>query len=333
MIYIETSCIKSTYTGIGKTIKYLVETLKQTGFQIKEVCPDDFHVKETFGYYNYVLPRFCKRNLTDSDIFLIPNNMGKFWILPHQRTWVLMHDLIPLSKYGYCGMKRYLYMYKTRKIKSAQRIITISHYVKKDLCDKIGVDEDKVRVLYWPITVPDIEQPKRNSKQYLSIGTGEPRKCVDFIINNWLSVAPSDATLLLYGGEWNKGVSHNHIKNLIKNNGIENRVRLLGRVSDEELSRLYGSSQCFIYPSLEEGFGLPPLEALSQGCNIILPKTPINYELYSGIAQFYSSGDVYELQTAIQNSLVIDEKSNIEFSKRFDENVFKDNILKIFNYE
>lgn len=306
ILYIETSCIRSLYTGIGKTIKYLVDILKQTGYQIKELCPDDFDMKESFRYYNFVLPQYCKENLSEEDIFLIPNNMGKFWRLPHNRTWVLMHDLIPLSKYGYSGLKRYLYLYKTRKIKSADRIITISQYVKKDLCDKIGVEEDKVKVLYWPITVPEIELPERKSNQYLSVGTGEPRKCVDFIINNWLSVAPSDATLLLYGGEWRKGVSHNLLKNLIKIKGLEERIKVLGRVSDEELSRLYGSSQCFIYPSLEEGFGLPPLEALSQGCNIVLPKTPINYELYSSIAQFYSSGDIDELCTAIHNSQTID---------------------------
>ena len=333
IIYIETSCIEVKFTGIGKTIPILVETLNQLGFSVEYISPIKLNRQPSFSYYNYYIPQYCKDKLSKDDIFLIPNNMGKFWRLPHRRTWILMHDLIPLSRFGYSGLRKLFYRLKTREIRHADRIITISNYVKKDLCDKLKVDDRKIKVLYWPITIPNIPAVERNKLQFLSVGTGEPRKYVEFLIENWAAVAPSDSKLLLYGGEWKKGVSHRKLKNLIVSNGLSERVELLGRVSDQELSRLYASSQGFIYPSLEEGFGLPPLESLSQGCDIVLPKTPINFELYSSIAYFYSSGDVQELKSAISKCDNTRTLENVSYSKKFDIEAFKQNIKQVFKYE
>ena len=82
---------------------------------------------------------------------------------------------------------------------------------------------------------------------------------------------------------------------------------------------------------MEEGFGLPPLEALSHGCNVILPKMPINFELYSPVAHFYDAGNVVELKVAIKECEEINEIKNIEFSNSFRIEVFKQNIVKVFN--
>ena len=329
-IFIETSCILFSNTGIGKTIKILIDELKKIGYEVICISPELFNKRSSFLYYNYYIPKYCRDNLDANDVFLIPNNMGKFWFLPHERTWVLMHDLIPLTKYGYQGCRRWLYLWKTKKIRKAERIITISYYVKKQLCDMIGVDESLVKVIYWPITISNVLHIKKNKKQFLSIGTGEPRKCIDWLLNNWALSAPTDSTLLLYGGEWRKGISHNILKNIIKKQKIENEVRIIGRVTEIELARLYASSHVFIFPSMEEGFGLPPLEALSNGCNIILPKTPVNIELYGTIAKFYSPGDVEELKNAINDSLAIDEKENILFSQQFSLSNFESELKKVF---
>lgn len=330
-IYVEISCLNNYYTGIGKTITILLDSLNQLGYNIEKISPDKFNTKPSLIYYNYIIPRFCQDTLHSDDIFLIPNNMGKFLRLPHRRTWVMMHDLIPLSKYGYIGFKRILYKFKIKQIKYAERIIAISNYVKKDLCDKIGISEQCVKVLYWPITIPKISQVERNPNQFLGVGTGEPRKCVETLIENWNYVSPKKSILLLYGGEWKKGISHSKLRKIIEENNLNSRVFLLGRVSDDELSMLYASSQAFIYTSLEEGFGLPPLEALSLGCNIVLPKTPINFELYGSIGFLYSSGDKEQLKEAIAESTISNENHNFEFSQQFSIEEFMKSIKKVFD--
>lgn len=303
--------------------------MQGNGFEVIEINPRILKCKLPFIYFNIKLPLYCKRHLRKDDIFLIPNNFGGFWRIPHKHTWVIIHDLIPLSEFGYRGVRRWGYKYKINQAVKAERIITISYYVKRMLCNTTRVNDEKVKVLYWPSDGEFMTDCQKTPKQYLSIGTGEPRKSVDWLLKNWHEAADAESTLLLYGKEWRRGM-HRRITELIKQYGLSDKVRLLGTVSEEELFRLYSSSAVFIYPSLEEGFGLPPLEALSHGCNIVLPKTPVNYELYGTIAFFYDPGDVVELRQALKDGLNGKIEDNMAYSKQFDIHFFQKNIDKIF---
>lgn len=327
-IYIEVSCIKEKHTGIGKTITTLISTLKCLGFDVVQVPADELTKKNLIPFA--VVHRFCREKMGDDDIFLIPNNMGKFWSLPHKNTWVIVHDLIPLTRYGYRGLRRFLYYYKMRSLRKANKILTISEYVKKELCEKFKISYDKVEVLYWGI---DVDKEKANahaSNYFLSIGTGEPRKNVNFIIENWKYVCPQGYKLKLYGKEWETGAYEN-LRKLVVKYDLEDRVEILGEVTETELKSLYSMAKGFIFPSIEEGFGLPPLEALSNGCDVILPKTPVNFELYGGVANFYSLGDIKELKKQIckvdKNS---DSKKNIKFCEKYNSNAFENRLFEIF---
>lgn len=339
-IFVEYTCVKDRYTGIGKTVSVLCSMLEEVGYEIVRLTKADCDSSTSdFHYYNVFLPRYCKTHLEEGDIFLIPNNMGKFWILPHPETWVLMHDIIPLSRFGYRGLRRILYTHKIKRLKHARKIIVISETVKKQLIDILGIDQRKIRVLYWPVSSGKTDAPQKeitdktsDRSYFLSIGTGEPRKNVEFLIENWNYLTDEKSELLLFGREWKNG-SHHKLQALIDKTGGHGKIHIVGMITDRELDRLYRNAVAFIFPSLEEGFGLPPLEALNNGVPVILPKTPINYELYGSIAAFYSLGDIIELKQCIiqcQKESRIDRNKYINYCKRFSIDNFRRNIKQIF---
>ncbi len=334
-IYTEDSALRNKYSGIGKTISLLFSTLKTIGCELKVLKSKKGSILKEFIYYNYSIKKFCRDNLSQDDIFLIPNNMGKYFVVPHSNTWVIVHDLIPLSsRFGYHGVKRLLYRYKMSQLRKASRIFTISEYVKKDLIDKIGISPDKIDVIYWPSIYSNAffkEVGQTKEFKFLGIGTGEPRKDIEEIINFW-KFTPSAYKLILYGKEYREGI-HWRLAKLIYDLNLSNRIELLGRVSEDDLSKLYAESSGFIFSSKEEGFGLPPLEALSHATPVILPKTPINYELYRDIGNFYSSGNPIEflnaLDCAINDCKGIADYEN--FMGKFSLDIFKSRLNLLIN--
>lgn len=336
-IYVECSCLGIHQTGISKTVTFLLKVLKESGYEVIELMPTTKQKRNLwtrFYYYNILIPGYCRNNLSDEDIFLIPNNMGKFFCLPHQNTWVLVHDIIPLTRVGYTGIRRWIYKFKMNRIRRAKRIVTISEYVKKQLIDTFNLSGVNIKVLYWFTEKREnysILSGNRYRNYFLSIGSGEPRKNVEFLINNWRSVYQGKYSLILFGREWKPG-RHQYLQNLIALNRLEDFIHILGSVSETELIELYKGALGFIFPSLEEGFGLPPLEALTQRTNIILPKVPVNYEIYGNVAFFYSLSDVEELKICMESCQhKIDEKVIESVCNKFSTNKFKEKVQEIFN--
>ena len=89
-------------------------------------------------------------------------------------------------------------------------------------------------------------------------------------------------------------------------------IRFLGRVSDDELVRLYNQAACFVFPSLYEGFGLPPLEAMACGCPVLVSDIPVEREVCGDAALYFNPLDPQNILHTITQYLndadVIKEK-------------------------
>ena len=334
-IYVESSCMTNPYTGIGKTINNLVNSLKEIGEDVITISFNDSEEKNEFLYYNSFLPKYCKRNLNNEDIFLIPNNLSKFWRLPHSNTWVIMHDVIPLSKYGYSRIKKIPYRIKLKLLKKASRIITISEYVKKNLIDLGLANGCDISVLYWsfeksifPESTTCLDLP---DNYFIGIGTGEKRKCIDFVIKNWQPLAADNTHLLLFGGEAYPG-AQKKLQSLIQDYDLSTHIHLLGKISETKLFHLYKHAKGLIFSSEEEGFGLPPLEALSVNTPVVMPATPINFELYKEIALFYSLGQKEQFYKACKMAQNIKTMNwdYSDFLSKFSQQIFKEKLNQIF---
>ena len=113
----------------------------------------------------------------------------------------------------------------------------------------------------------------RNGGFWLGVGTVEPRKNYRLLIEAYkaiLTQSQDERPLLIAGG---KGWMESDIGLFVRENGLEDKVKFLGYVTDEELSVLYSSCFAFVYPSFYEGFGLPVLEAMSCGAPVICSNT------------------------------------------------------------
>lgn len=161
----------------------------------------------------------------------------------------------------------------------AKKIIVPSESTKQDLQNIFRIPEDKIKVIYEGVWT---EEPKEEvkslalekfglteKKYFLFLGTIEPRKNLIALIAAYeilIRKNPDAPLFVLAGG---KGWKNDDIFEAIKRRNLENRVKYIGYVSNEEKFVLMKSALAFVYSSLYEGFGLPILEAMSLGVPVI----------------------------------------------------------------
>lgn len=168
-------------------------------------------------------------------------------------------------------------------------LFTISESSKRDICDRFNMDPARIFVtplaaapdLYYPVQGSDeIEKVKKklsipDGRYFLSLATVEKRKNLQMSIDCFRQVASEvgneDLHFVLVG---TRGWKVNTLMDTIQNDPLlQNRVIFTGFVADKYLSVLYSGAEAFLYPSLYEGFGLPPLEAMQCGLPVISSNT------------------------------------------------------------
>lgn len=166
--------------------------------------------------------------------------------------------------------------------KKSDKILTVSEFSKKDICEKYHIPEDKVVVtyngknsLFRKMDSTDSEKQAILNKfqlpeEYiLYVGNIQPRKNLKRLLQAYVQYAleNEDSKPLVIVGK--KAWMYDSIFEEIKKNNLEERVYFTGYVEEEELISLYNIAMFFIYPSIFEGFGLPVLEAMSCGTPVI----------------------------------------------------------------
>jgi len=131
-----------------------------------------------------------------------------------------------------------------------------------------------------------------------SVGKISPRKNLTTVIGAFrlLSSEIPELQLIIVGGD---GWDCDQIQENVNSLGLENRVHILGYVSDSLLRLLYRKALVFVYPSLFEGFGLPILEAMASGCPVITSKTSSLPEVAGDAAILIEPTDVESLKNGI----------------------------------
>ena len=195
--------------------------------------------------------------------------------------------------------------------KKASRIITPSTSVKTEVCEAFGFDPEKVAV------TPEAPRPAFRRREdaglrkrlgidcefILFVGTIEPRKNLHRLVEAFDRVLRSTSLspkLVIAGG---KGWLMDDFASFIKQKRLEDRICLTGYLQDEELCALYSACSAFVYPSLYEGFGLPPLEAMACGAPVITSRIPSLLETVGDAARLVDPNDVEDLARAMTEML------------------------------
>lgn len=195
------------------------------------------------------------------------------------------------------------------------RCFAISQATKSDLLRFAkGLLPENVKVI--PLAAAERFHPCRDAKEidrvlrkygvptgrpyFLSLCSIEPRKNLPFAIRAFAEVAREHPDLLfvLAGGRWN-GYSAEMEKALAPLGDLRDRVVFTGYVDDEDLSPLYSGATAFIYLSLYEGFGLPPLEAMQCGCPVLTSNTSSLPEVVGDAALTVAPDDLSEAIAAM----------------------------------
>lgn len=156
--------------------------------------------------------------------------------------------------------------------KTSRRIITVSEFSKKEIIKYLGISATNIDVIHNGVTECICKQEFYNPQfgnYILCVGSIEPRKNLLNLIKAFKqAIVPKDYKLVIVGGK-NKLFRLDNLQ-IPFNDSLIERIKFTGYVNDEQLSYLYKNAQVFIYPSLYEGFGIPPLEAMLHSCPTIV---------------------------------------------------------------
>lgn len=174
-----------------------------------------------------------------------------------------------------------------RGLRKASAIIAISEYTKDALVEHLHLDPDRVHVVYRSVNL-DRFKPMEvgpefwsrygldpNLRYILHLSSDEPRKNVATLVRAFADVARehSDACLLKIGRSQYPEYRQ-RLVGIVQELELSDRVIFLDYISEEDLPRFYNIAQVFVLPSLNEGFGLPALEAMACGCPVICSNRP-----------------------------------------------------------
>jgi len=251
-------------------------------------------------------------NQANLDIFHSPHFVLPLLFAPS--SVVTIHDLIPLLFPGNLRSKA-AQMYYTTMIKlttkKAERIIAVSNRTKEDLIKNLGISVRKITVI--PEAADERYRPlekekgdfrtvlkKYASHQFLLyVGNYKPHKNLIRLVEAFdqaLPELPKGSQLVIVGP---RDKRYPEIGRLVKKLALEKSVILAGYVSEEELLILYNSATAFVFPSLYEGFGLPPLEAMACGLPVISSNLSSLPEVVGKAALSINPEDVEDMRRAI----------------------------------
>jgi glycosyltransferase involved in cell wall biosynthesis len=155
-------------------------------------------------------------------------------------------------------------------VQKASSIIAVSQTTKKDVITQYNVTEKKVTVIHngYSAPVPNTEVQKDQPPYILYVGTLQPRKNITALVSAFerFHALHPEFRLKIAG---KKGWMYESTMHAVQTSPVSKSIDLLGYVSDTEKQELYSNAFCFVLPSFYEGFGIPLLEAMSNGCPVI----------------------------------------------------------------
>lgn len=222
----------------------------------------------------------CRTWVDKLDVLWVPAHTLPVFRKPGIKTIVTIHGIEYewLPAYENLLQRWYLPLSTKYAVLSASKIIAVSEFTKKQLRERLGGDQKKIKVVYegYSPQIPNskFQQPNKSqilnrykikAKQYLLfVGTIQPRKNLERLVEAFSALSTKYLGLsLVIAGK--RGWLYGGVMDAIKKYKLEHKVVITGYIEDEVRQELLNQALVYVQPSITEGFGLPVLEAMAAG--------------------------------------------------------------------
>jgi glycosyltransferase involved in cell wall biosynthesis len=312
-------------SGLDHTNRYTIITLP--GSEPFHALAPNFEIAtfarpDTDPIQNISFPYFVKQ--LRADLYHIPLNSVAY-LMPRPYV-VTIHDLSSITHKAGGGLQEALHRERYRRgAKRAARVIAVSKATKRDLESVVGIAPERIRVVYSapdPIFTSGPADPLRVAttlERYsiqppflLYAGTIRPHKNIGRLVEAFAVVRSElesyseyrDLKLVIIGDELSR---YPAVRRTVAATRMAPHVRFLGFVPVETLRVFYQAASAFAFPSLAEGFGLAPLEAMACGTPVIASDLPALVEAVGDAAELVSPDNVFDVARGLK-AVLTDEK-------------------------
>ena len=256
---------------------------------------------------------------------------GKFVITIHDLT------LLHFKNYRSSLASRFFYKVKDQVMRNvvlrqgigrAEKVIVPTEYVKDDVAKTFKVKKSKIQVTYEAVEkdfaspAVNLEKKGINRPFILYVGNAYPHKNLERMIlafGRLITKYMLDYQLVIAG---KKDSFHEGLESAVKDADLEERVVFTGYVTDRELAGLYKNAKLYLFPSLSEGFGLPPLEAMSHELPVASSNATCLPEVLGEAAIYFDPRSISEMAESML-SVLTDEKLAKDLIKKGNKQVKK----------
>jgi glycosyltransferase involved in cell wall biosynthesis len=303
-------CVNLRTLGYGITgvQRYLLSLLPHMPSELKSVKPS----RALQGIKGHLWEQLYLPTQLQRRLLWSPGNTGPVGL---SRQVLTVHDIASLDHPEWFERKFALWYAALlpRLINKVRAIITVSHFSKERIVRLTRVRPESVHVIhngvdrrFCPVDSNTVTQVRTgfglNSPYLLFVGSLEPRKNLKMLLEAWQLGGFDGATLAVVGAS-------GHLFRKLEFDSIPEGVRLLGRAEDEALPALYSGAAGFVYPSIYEGFGLPPLEAMACGCPVAVSDIPAHREVCDETAMYFDRFSPKDISSKLDWLLRLDNSS------------------------
>lgn len=275
-------------------------------------------------YEQFILPRLVRKSYPNSIIYFADTMGPIFSRIPFIIT---INDLAFKTLKKSFSIKSTLWknIITDFSVKRCKHIITISKFSKSEVLKHYrNIDESKITPIHIGfnnfsnenidlISIRDEIKKQTKQKYIFTVSTISPRKNMHRLVEAFNIIKDDVDSNLIIAGK--NGWLYDEVYNLVEKYKLQNRILFTGGINDEELKFLYKNCELFIYPSLYEGFGLPPLEAISYGKIVIASNVTAMPEVLKDSVEYIKPTNIEDIAEKMKCVILNKDKFNDNINK------------------
>ncbi|MEI6899603.1 MAG: glycosyltransferase family 1 protein [Bacteroidota bacterium] len=311
-IYVNGRFLTQEITGIQRFSYEICKALISKGVGMVILAPKKIRPEYIlkckivqFGFFSDILweqidlPLFLMRQ--NNPFLFNPGSPGPIF---YSNRIVTIHDLsFFIHPEWFSKLYQLYYRFVTpMTARRSKSVVTVSEFSKEEIIRLIGLPEGKITVINNAVSSSVQKGPSVNTTSQdpyiFSVGSLDPRKNIARLVRAYEMAGIGNEIKLILAGR------SDPIFNMELSQEIVAYSK--GYLPDDEISSFYENATLFVYPSLYEGFGIPPLEAMSMGCPVVLSDIPVFREIFGDAAYYVNPLDSGSIRDGI--SLVLSDE-------------------------